>query len=333
MLQRKYDEPINHVDGKPNRKVIVFTAFAETAVYLYDHLHAWAKQQGVETGLLTGGNDNRSTLGQGRTKQADILAAFAPRAKQRSPEDAGEGELDLLIATDCVSEGQNLQDCDWLVNYDIHWNPVRIIQRFGRIDRLGSPNTQIQLANFWPNMQIEQYLDLESRVSGRMTLLDVSATGEEDLFSTTTDNAMNDLPYRRRQLLKLQDSVVDLEDLSAGVSIADLTLSDFRVDLGDFERANPDRLAAEPPGTFAACFATEHVPPGFVFCLRSDEDPDETHHTADYPLAPHYAVHVSFDGTTVLSPHTRTRAIFDVLRLASAAATSSTPPPWPPSRS
>ena len=312
MLAHKWANPIN--DG--NRKVLVFTAFAETAVYLYEQLHAWAQDHGVETGLLTGGNDNRSTLGHGRTKQNDILTAFAPVAKQRPPEFADEGDLDLLIATDCISEGQNLQDCDWLVNFDIHWNPVRIIQRFGRIDRLGSPNDRIQLANFWPNMEIEQYLDLEARVSGRMVLLDVSATGEENVIESDSGDPMNDLDYRRRQLLKLQDAVIDLDDLSAGVSIADLTLSDFRVDLADFDRANPGRLDAEPPGTFAVTFATDDLPPGFVFCLRGD-DAHPAPHTPDYPLAPHYAVHVGFDGAHVLLTHKRTRPILDVLKVAS----------------
>jgi hypothetical protein len=309
MLEHKWDSPIN--DG--NRKVIVFTAFADTAVYLYDQLHQWAKDKGIESGLLTGGNENRSTLGHTRTKQADILTAFAPVAKQRPDEFAHEGNLDLLIATDCISEGQNLQDCDWLINYDIHWNPVRIIQRFGRIDRLGSPNARIQLANFWPNMQIDEYLDLEQRVSGKMVLLDVSATGEENVFETSAGDPMNDLDYRRRQLLKLQDAVIDIDDLSAGVSIADLTLSDYRVDLADYERANPGKLAAEPFGTFAATFATADVPPGYVFCLRSDEDPTE-HKASDYPLAPHYAVHVSLDGSEVLLNHKRTRPILDALK-------------------
>ncbi len=147
---------------------------------------------------------------------------------------AGEGELDLLIATDCISEGQNLQDCDYLVNYDIHWNPVRIIQRFGRIDRIGSPNARIQLVNFWPNMELEEYINLEQRVSGRMVLLDISATGEENIIEQQSGNQMNDLEYRRKQLLKLQDAVIDLEDLSSGVSIADLTLNDFRIDLARF---------------------------------------------------------------------------------------------------
>ena len=139
--------------------------------------------------------------------------------------------IDLLIATDCITEGQNLQDCDYLINYDIHWNPVRIIQRFGRIDRIGSPNDRIQLVNFWPNIELEEYINLEQRVSGRMVLLDISATGEENLIEQQSGNQMNDLEYRRKQLLKLQDAVIDLEDLSSGVSIADLTLTDFRIDL------------------------------------------------------------------------------------------------------
>jgi len=319
MLAHKWANPLNADSGGGNRKVIIFTAFADTAVYLYDQLHAWAKDTGIETGLLTGGNENRSTLGHGRSKQADILTAFAPIAKQRPDEFAHEGTLDLLIATDCISEGQNLQDCDWLINYDIHWNPVRIIQRFGRIDRLGSPNARIQLANFWPNMQIDEYLDLEQRVSGKMVLLDVSATGEENVFETSAGDPMNDLDYRRRQLLKLQDAVIDIDDLSAGVSIADLTLSDFRIDLADYMRSNPGRLEAEPFGTFAATFATDDnsggVPPGYIFCLRSDEDPK--HATAsDYPLAPHYAVHVSLDGSEVLLNHKRTRPILDALKAA-----------------
>ena len=159
---------------------------------------------------------------------------LAPCPRSGRPSLAAEGELDLLIATDCISEGQNLQDCDWLVNYDIHWNPVRIIQRFGRIDRIGSPNERIQLVNFWPNMELEEYINLEQRVSGRMVLLDISATGEENLIEQQSGNQMNDLEYRRKQLLKLQDAVIDLEDLSSGVSIADLTLNDFRIDLAGY---------------------------------------------------------------------------------------------------
>ena len=180
------------------------------------------------------------------------------RARRSGPEDlAGEGELDLLIATDCISEGQNLQDCDWLINYDIHWNPVRIIQRFGRIDRIGSPNERIQLVNFWPNMELEEYINLEQRVSGRMVLLDISATGEENLIEQQSGNQMNDLEYRRKQLLKLQDAVIDLEDLSTGVSIADLTLTDFRIDLAQYLKAHPGVLESLPLGTCAVTTTTE----------------------------------------------------------------------------
>ena len=210
---------------------------ADTARYLYEQLAPWANNTlGIHSALVTGTGSNQATLPLLRKDLASILSAFAPRAKERPADLASEGELELLIATDCISEGQNLQDCDWLINYDIHWNPVRIIQRFGRIDRLGSPNERIQLVNFWPNMELEEYINLEQRVSGRMVLLDISATGEENLIEQQTGNPMNDLEYRRKQLLKLQDAVIDLEDLSTGVSIADLTLSDFRIDLAEYRR-------------------------------------------------------------------------------------------------
>ncbi|HEY0777130.1 MAG TPA: C-terminal helicase domain-containing protein, partial [Gemmatirosa sp.] len=166
-----------------NRKVLVFTAFADTAEYLYRELAPWAGAEfGVRAALVTGGGRNRTTLPGLRPDLASILTAFAPRAKERAPELAAEGEVELLFATDCISEGQNLQDCDFLVNYDIHWNPVRIIQRFGRVDRIGSPNACVQLVNFWPNMELEEYIQLEQRVSGRMVLLDISATGEENVI-------------------------------------------------------------------------------------------------------------------------------------------------------
>lgn len=176
LIQRKCHDPIN----PGNRKIIVFTAFSDTAHYLYAQLAPWAKSTlGVDAALVTGSAGIQTTLPGLRKGMSDVLSAFAPRAKERPAELAAEGEIDLLIATDCISEGQNLQDCDWLINYDIHWNPVRIIQRFGRIDRIGSPNQRIQLVNFWPNMELEEYINLEQRVSGRMVLLDVSATGKK----------------------------------------------------------------------------------------------------------------------------------------------------------
>jgi SNF2 family DNA or RNA helicase len=268
VIENKHRHPINGA----NRKVIVFTAFADTARYLYEQLAPWAREAlGVDSALVTGTGSNQTTLSGLRRDLASILTAYAPLSKERPEDLAGEGDLDLLIATDCISEGQNLQDCDWLINYDIHWNPVRIIQRFGRIDRIGSPNDRIQLVNFWPNMELEEYINLEQRVSGRMVLLDISATGEENLIEQQSGNQMNDLEYRRKQLLKLQDAVIDLEDLSSGVSIADLTLTDFRIDLAEFRKAHPGVLEALPLGTFAVTTTGEaEIPPGIVFCLRAE---------------------------------------------------------------
>ena len=252
-----------------------------------------------------------------RGDMSAILSAFSPRSKERPTELAAEGEIDLLIATDCISEGQNLQDCDFLINYDIHWNPVRIIQRFGRVDRIGSQNTKIQLVNFWPNMELDEYLDLESRVSGRMMLLDVSATGEENVIEFQAGNEMNDLEYRRAQLQKLQDAVIDLEDLSSGVSIADLTLNDFRIDLAGYLRANRSRLDTLPLGTYAVTEAPgdgdSPIPPGVIFCLRAVGEAAATVAEPGYPLAPHYVVHVGDDGE-VLLPYTQAKQVLDRLK-------------------
>ncbi len=311
VIANKRRRPIN---GE-NRKVIVFTAFADTARYLYEQLAPWAKADlGLDSALVTGTGSNHTTLPTLRRDLASILTAFAPRAKERPEELASEGDLDLLIATDCISEGQNLQDCDWLINYDIHWNPVRIIQRFGRIDRIGSPNDRIQLVNFWPNMELEEYINLEQRVSGRMVLLDISATGEENLIEQQSGNQMNDLEYRRKQLLKLQDAVIDLEDLSTGVSIADLTLTDFRIDLSEFRKAHPAALEALPLGTFAVTTTDEaEIPPGIVFCLRAEGRAAAGIPQGGYPLSPHYLVHVGDDGA-VLLPYPQAKQILDRLK-------------------
>jgi SNF2 family DNA or RNA helicase len=308
MIARKVQNPLN----PGNRKVIVFTAFADTARYLYDQLAPWARHQlGIDAALVTGTGQNKTTCPKLRKDLASILSAFAPRSKERPQELAAEGDIDLLIATDCISEGQNLQDCDWLINYDIHWNPVRIIQRFGRIDRIGSPNACIQLVNFWPNMELEEYINLEQRVSGRMVLLDISATGEENLIEQPSGNQMNDLEYRRKQLLKLQDAVIDLEDLSTGVSIADLTLTDFRIDLAEFRKAHAGVLEQLPLGTFAVTTCAEaEVPPGIVFCLRAEGDPVRHLPEGGYPLAPHYLVHIGEDGL-VLLPYTQAKQVLD----------------------
>jgi hypothetical protein len=313
-IERKCRQPLN----AGNRKVIVFTAFADTAHYLFEHLAPWALAElGLQSALVTGAGRNQTTLPNLRKDLASILTAFAPRSKERPEELAAEGELDLLIATDCISEGQNLQDCDTLVNYDIHWNPVRIIQRFGRIDRIGSPNECIQLINFWPNMELEEYINLEQRVSGKMVLLDISATGEENVIEHQSGNQMNDLEYRRKQLLKLQDAVIDLEDLSSGVSIADLTLNDFRVDLSSFLKEHPGQLEELPLGSFAVTtvqgLGEAAIPPGVLFCLRAVGEAALKAVEPGYPLAPHYVVHVAEDGS-VLLPFTQAKQALDRLK-------------------
>ncbi|MFC1999169.1 helicase-related protein [Chloroflexota bacterium] len=314
VIEQKCRNPIN----PNNRKVIVFTAFADTAHYLYEKLAPWAlKDLNIHSALVTGTGRNRTTLPKLRKDLTGILTAFSPFTKERPEELASEGELDLLIATDCISEGQNLQDCDWLINYDIHWNPVRIIQRFGRIDRIGSPNSQIQLVNFWPNMELEEYINLEQRVSGRMVLLDISATGEENLIEQQSGNQMNDLEYRRKQLLKLQDAVIDLEDLSSGVSITDLTLTDFRIDLAGFLKEHQPQLERLPLGAFAVITATgtdeAAISPGVIFCLRAEGEAAIKSVEPGYPLAPHYLVHIGEDGATLL-PFTQAKKILDRLR-------------------
>jgi len=320
VIAAKCQRPIN----PGNRKVIVFTAFADTAIYLYGQLASWAKETlGVETALVTGSGRNQTTLSGLHRDLGSILTAFSPRSKERPEELAEEGDLDLLIATDCISEGQNLQDCDWLINYDIHWNPVRIVQRFGRIDRIGSPNEQIQLVNFWPNMELEEYINLEQRVSGRMVLLDISATGEENLIEQQSGNQMNDLEYRRKQLLKLQDTVIDLEDLSAGVSIADLTLTDLRIDLAQYLKAHPGALESLPLGACSVVAAKEtDVPAGIIFCLRAEGDSAVRAAELGYPLAPYYLVHVGQGGNAgnagkdgvVLLPYPQAKQILDRLK-------------------
>ncbi len=310
-ITAKVRQPIN----PGNRKVFIFTAFADTAEYLYGEIAPWAlAEHGLHAALVTGSGGNRTTLPNLRKDLASILTAFSPRSKERPADLASEGEIDILIATDCISEGQNLQDCDCLINYDIHWNPVRIIQRFGRIDRLGSANARIQLVNFWPNLELDEYINLEQRVSGRMVLLDISATGEENLMEAQSGDQMNDLEYRRNQLLKLQDAVIDLEDLSNGVSITDLTLTDFRIDLAQFRTAHPGRLETLPLGTMAVTTTPEAgLPPGIIFCLRAEGPAASKSFEPGYPLAPHYLVHLGQDGA-VLVPFNQAKQVLDRLR-------------------
>ncbi len=312
VIAGKIRQPLNTV----NRKCLVFTYFADTAKYLYDELAPWLQREfGLHAALVTGSGGNQVTVPGLRKDLASILTAFSPRSKERPAALAGEPEIDLLIATDCISEGQNLQDCDYLINYDIHWNPVRIIQRFGRIDRIGSRNQAVQLVNFWPNLDLDEYINLEKRVSGKMKLLDISATGEENIIEEPASGGMNDLEYRRKQLLRLQDAVLDLEDLGGSVSLTDLTFADFRLDLAEFRKVQPGALENQPLGLRAVVVASADLGlvPGMLFLLRAAEGvklPDN-----DYPLAPHFLVHVGEDGVTAI-PYTQTKTLLDALKRA-----------------
>ncbi|PHS00151.1 MAG: helicase [Blastopirellula sp.] len=315
-IANKINAPLN----ENNKKVIIFTAFADTAQYLYADLATWAqKELGVHSALVTGGGTNKTTLTGVGSELNNILTTFSPVSKEREKIDPdATTEIDLLIATDCISEGQNLQDCDTLINYDIHWNPVRIIQRFGRIDRLGSTNTQIQLINFWPNMELDEYINLEARVSGRMVLLDISATGEENVIDQNA-TGMNDLEYRRKQLQQLKDAVVDLEDVAGGVSITDLTLNDFRMDLSDYMKENLGKLEDAPLGLYSAVsldaeLVGEGLKSGVIFCLKNIRKGRQAVQVDDnYPLAPYFLVYVS-DETVIELNYIQSKKVLDIMK-------------------
>ncbi|ACN18033.1 putative DNA/RNA-dependent helicase, SNF II family domain protein (plasmid) [Desulforapulum autotrophicum HRM2] len=313
LIQHKVTNPIN----PGNKKIIIFTAFADTAKYLYEHTAKWAHRElGVYSALVTGSGENKTEMPGIRKDLAAIITSFSPISKERDKIDSAlTAEIDLLIATDCISEGQNLQDCDYLINYDIHWNPVRIIQRFGRVDRLGSKNDKIQLVNFWPNMELDEYINLEARVSGRMVLLDISATGEENVIEFTDSGKMNDLDYRRKQLEKLQNEVLDIEDVEGGISITDLTLNDFRMDLSDYIKEHENLLERMPPGAFAVATIDDslkgELSPGVIFCLKNEGA--QTVSDTTYALSPYYLVYVSNDGSVILQ-FTQTKKILDLLK-------------------
>ena len=301
-----------------NRKILIFAAFADTADYLFEQLSPVLKaQMGLECAEVTGDRNRTYSLKLPRTTFEEVLGHFSPVSKELSEEDRKLGEIDILFATDCISEGQNLQDCDCLVNYDIHWNPVRIIQRFGRIDRLGSTNKQIQLVDFWPDVDLDEYLKLEGRVKGRMALMDASATGEENVLENKAPDQMNDLAYRKKQLEQLQKEVVDLEDISGGISITDFALDDFRVELQRFQKDHPGLLECTPAGIHAVVpvpdSLKDEVKPGVIFCLKQNDenkDPKDAN-----PTFPYYVVYVTQDGKR-MSKHTQPKAALDLMRAA-----------------
>ena len=312
-LIKQVKEKIEHPINGNNQKIIIFTAFADTAQYLYDNLATRIKDKyGLYTALVTGTGNAKTTLPKYPVSSDlnHILTLFSPISKERDllfPKDT-ENNIDVLIATDCISEGQNLQDCDYLINYDIHWNPVRIIQRFGRIDRIGSKNERIQMVNFWPDLTLDDYIQLKSRVETRMKISVLTSTGDDDLINA---EEKGDLEYRKKQLERLQSEVVDLEDVNEGVSIMDLGLNEFRLDLLEYMKQNPDAELA-PHGLHAVLEHTDDCPPGVVYVLRnvsSSINADKKN-----ALHPFYMVYVNMDGEVVYD-YLAPKAILEKMRL------------------
>lgn len=303
------DDKIQHPLNADNKKIIVFTAFADTAAYLYEHVSKHVQEQfGLHTAMVTGSVDGRCTIPKLRCDLNTVLTCFAPLAKDKKlifPED--KNDIDILIATDCISEGQNLQDCDFLVNYDIHWNPVRIVQRFGRIDRIGSRNAFIQLVNFWPDVDLDDYIDLKSRVESRMKAVDLTATADDNLLS---NNEKLDLQYRKQQLQQLQKEVVDIEDMSTGISIMDLGLNEFRLDLLEYIKTHGE-LDKTPFGLHAVVPASEECPPGVIYVLKNCTD--NINIDRKNLLHPFYAVYIGEDGEIICN-HLAPKKLLDKLR-------------------
>ena len=300
-LKHKFSNPIN----PGNKKVLIFTAFADTANYLYDCLADRIKTEcGLNTALITGSTDGRCTIKKFALSFNNVLSVFSPRSKEAKVNE----EIDVLIATDCISEGQNLQDCDYLINYDIHWNPVRIIQRFGRIDRIGSKNEVIQLVNYWPDIKLDDYIQLKGRVESRMKATVLTSTGDDNLLSETEKG---DLEYRRNQLRRLQEEVVDMEDMDTGINIMDLGLNEFRLDLLTYIKQHPD-IEHAPFGMNAVVGETSMAKPGVIYVLKNKNNAINIDHKN--LLHPFYMVYISDDGE-VICDHLHPKHLLDIMRL------------------
>ena len=305
LIQEKIENPIN----PGNRKIIIFTAFSDTADYLYENVSGFAKGFGLETAEVTGSVDGRTTIPRLRSDLNTVLTRFSPQSKggEHLPA-SSQAELDILIATDCISEGQNLQDCDYLINYDIHWNPVRIIQRFGRIDRIGSQNQVIQLVNFWPDMDLDEYINLRGRVETRMKISIMTSTGDDNLISP---EEKGDLEYRREQLKRLKSEVVDIEDMSTGISIMDLGLNEFRLDLLEYMKHHDD-VETTPNGMHAVVAKTDDLPAGVIFVLRNINNSVNIDNRNR--IHPFYMVFISEEGEIVCD-YLNPKAMLDTIRL------------------
>ena len=306
LLRDKMANPIN----PGNKKVIIFTAFSDTADYLYANVSQFMKQKyGLDTAEITGTVDGKTTIRNLRSDLNTVLTCFSPVSKGKAmlmPNNPAE--IDVLIATDCISEGQNLQDCDYLVNYDIHWNPVRIIQRFGRIDRIGSKNRYIQLVNFWPDMDLDEYINLKSRVETRMKISVMTSTGDDDLINA---EEKGDLEYRRAQLKRLQEEVVDIEDMSTGISIMDLGLNEFRLDLLEYMKHHDD-VESAPHGMHAIVPATADTPPGVIFILKNINN--SVNIDNQNRIHPFYMVYIGIDGD-IICDYLNPKKLLDDMRL------------------
>lgn len=309
-LLRLLDEKIAHPINPNNKKVLIFSAFSDTAEYLYDHVSMYMKDKyGLNTAVVTGTIDGRTTIKDFPATLNNVLTCFSPVSKDRDvlmPN--SRNEIDILIATDCISEGQNLQDCDYLVNYDIHWNPVRIIQRFGRIDRIGSRNKVIQLVNFWPDLTLDDYINLKSRVETRMKITVMTSTGDDDLINP---EEQGDLEYRKAQLKRLQEEVVDIEDMSDGISIMDLGLNEFRLDLLDYMKRNGD-MDKKPRGLHAVVPATDELPEGAIFVLKNINNSVNVDNRNR--IHPFYMVYIAADGE-IICDYLNPKKLLDDVRL------------------
>lgn len=306
VISEKIENPINI----NNKKVLIFSAFSDTAEYLYEHVSAYIKEKyGLNTAVITGSIDGKTTIKNFKATLNNVLTCFSPISKDKSvllPD--SNDEIDILIATDCISEGQNLQDCDCVINYDIHWNPVRIIQRFGRVDRIGSKNESIQLVNFWPDMDLDEYINLKGRVETRMKISIMSSTGDDDLINA---EEKGDLEYRKQQLKRLQEEVVDIEDLSTGISIMDLGLNEFRLDLLEYIKTHGD-MDTKPKGLHAVVQSSEELPQGVIFVLKNVNN--SVNIDNQNRIHPFYMVYIDMDGD-IICDYLNPKQLLDDIRL------------------
>ena len=324
-LFRVINNKITHPINGGNKKLIIFTAFADTADYLYDNVSRYVNENfGLNTAMISGSVEGRTTCPKLHADLNTVLTCFSPISKGRDLFDSiPKVDIDILIATDCISEGQNLQDCDYLVNYDIHWNPVRIIQRFGRIDRIGSKNKVIQLVNFWPDVTLDDYINLKAKVETRMKIVDMTATGDDNLLS---DEEKTDLEYRKAQLKRLQDEVVDIEDMTTGISIMDLGLNEFRLDLLEYVKNHPD-IEKTPFGLHSVVPAGEDAPAGVIFVLKNRSN--SVNIDNQNRLHPFYMVYIGDDGEVVCN-HLSPKQMLDRMRFLCKGQTEPIPAAYKP---